>query len=344
MSHPRLALALLLAAVAYLPACALDEADAFRGGVPTHRNVDLQVPGGGETGAQGALTVGSVQGPLLGERAEFYTTTRVVTQAINGGTYFVLTLVRTIVGYPATAVTGQTAVWGPHSDPLDPNAWKLTVTRVEGSTYDYRLEAKAKRDPDTAFLTILAGRHTAVPDGAGQHLHGVGSGTFLLDWEAARMLPEHDPKNFGRATFTYSRLTLGDSTRIDVDFKGIKDQKTGEIHDALYKYASTPGAGGFFEFASRQDSIPGPLPTGTAKEKATLKSRWLESGAGRGDFQVSEGDLAGTATPAATASECWDQDFASQYKNLSYDPAPASNWGQESSCSFPSAEHSLLAI
>src|SRR6185295_920147 len=104
--------------------------DEYRGGVPLRETVALHVPGAADNG--GALTIqggeGSVKSALVGEKAGMYVVTRLVTAVVNGGTWAVLSLVKTIVGYPATTVdrAAQTAVWGPYTDPLSPNTWRLT--------------------------------------------------------------------------------------------------------------------------------------------------------------------------------------------------------------------------
>ena len=162
---------------ALLVGCGLkDDADSFRGGVPRHETVEVRVPGGAQPGSLTAEG-GAVQSALLGQKAEYYVLTRAVTAVINGGTFAVLTLVKTIVGYPATSVNGDTAVWGPHTEPLSPNTWRLTVTRLEPHKFQYALDAKPKTADDSAFLTILAGTHTRAV-GPGGPIEGFGNGTF----------------------------------------------------------------------------------------------------------------------------------------------------------------------
>jgi len=101
----------------------------FAGSTPTAENVALAVP----ATTQSALTSrdGTTRSALLGQQADSYTLTRVVTDIVNGATGAVLLLVKTIVSYPPTSVQGDTAVWGPGAQPLDKNAWRLTVTRVQ---------------------------------------------------------------------------------------------------------------------------------------------------------------------------------------------------------------------
>lgn len=323
--------------VAGAAGCGKVDGDEFREGVPTRDTVALKVPG---AAANGALTAeGETQSALLGVKADTYVVTRAVTAAVNGGTYAVLTLVRAVVDYPASSISGDTAVWGPHTEPLSPNTWKLTVTRLEPQKFHWLFEARAKTAPDTDFLKIIEGTHTAAVGLDGRPMEGFGSGDFVIDWDASQMLPEHDA-NVGRAAFTYSRLSPAADTTIDVDFKGVKDDKTGEIHDALYRYRATATDGGDLQYGTLQDSFPDPGNTGTAKEHFTLHSRWKQTGAGRCDLRAEGGDLA-TAGVTGTSSECWDENFLSQYQNVSYDPTK--NYGDETTgCAFTPADYATL--
>jgi hypothetical protein len=317
--------------------------DGFRGGVPRSETVALNVPGGATSGA---LTAdGAKQGALLGQKADLYVATRVITGIVNGGTAAVLTLVKVISEYPPTTVDLDTAVWGPHTEALSPNTWRLTVTRLEPHKFHWSLDSRAKKDTDADFKNIISGTHTAVADAFGRPIAGFGNGDFTIDWNAAATLPEHDD-NVGVASFVYSRASLDAVTSVDVTFKGIQDDKTKEIFDAVYHYVATPGQGGDLQYAEDKDNLPDPGNTGTAKEHFTVHSRWEETGAGRSDLKDSGGDL-GTVT--AHLSECWDSDFKSVYRMAEpMDPADPkyalSNYGAESACSpsFPAAVYGSL--
>jgi hypothetical protein len=325
-----------------LAGCGPLDGSGFEASTPTAETVALNVPA--TAAASGALTAGGVvevkRGALLGEIAGAYQLTYAITHVVNGGTGAVLVLVRTIVAFPPSSVDGDTAVWGPHAEPLDQNAWRLTVTRLDRNVFSWRFDGKPKTAADSAFVTILSGTHTRAVDAGGHVIEGFGSGTFVVDWDAAQTLPQHDD-NVGVASFTYSRLDPGATETIGVDFRGIQDKTTREIYDAVYAYTATPGAGGDLEYGANQDSFPGPGPTGTAKETLTLHSRWQETGAGRTDYQVSGAEVTAAVGGPVTASECWDASFASQYKNVSYDASQ--DWGAESSCAFPTADFSTLA-
>jgi hypothetical protein len=309
--------------------------DDFAGSTPTAENVSLDVP----ANAQSALTTGdgTKVSALLGEEAGSYQLTRVVTGVVNGATAVVLILVKTIVGFPPTSVSGDTAVWGPHSEPLDKNAWRLTVTRVEPHVFSWALDGKAKNADDSTFVTILSGTHTRAVNDRGRPIENYGSGMFVVDWDVAQTLPDHG-NAVGVATFKYAKTAPGAVATIDVDFKGIKDDPPStELYDAIYRYTATPGAGGELRYAAKRDYFPDPHPSNSAKEDFTIHSRWQETGTGRTDYQLTGGDVAAVTPSIApvTVSECWDEAFLSTYLNVSYDHA--GDWGMESSCSFPTA-------
>lgn len=331
----RSSVVLSVSAMLALGGCRLVD-DDWGGSTPTAENVALAVP----ASTQSALTAGdgTKQSALLGQQADSYTLTRAVTGIVNGATGVVLLLVKTIVSYPPTSVNGDTAVWGPHSEPLDKNAWRLTVTRVDKNVFSWALDGKAKAADDSAFITILSGTHTRAVDGHGRPMENYGSGMFVVDWDMAQTLPDHD-NAVGVATFTYSRTSPAAVTTIDVDFKGIKDDPPStELYDAIYRYTATPGAGGELKYAAKRDYFPDPHPSNSAKEDFTIHSRWQETGTGRTDYELTGGDVATAGVAPVTVSECWDISFLSTYKTASYDPTnPSLNWGDEASCSFPTA-------
>jgi hypothetical protein len=310
--------------------------DEFQGAVPTREAVVLHLPGAPDDGGASTNASGAVTSALLGQQADTYTVTRTATTAVNGGTWAVLTLVKTIVDYPVTKVEGDTAVWGPSTDPLSKNTWRLTVTRLEPHKFHWLFEGRAKTATDADFVGVVSGTHTASVDAQGQHLEGFGSGDFVIDWDAAATLPEHDA-NVGKSSFTYSRLTTDAIVTIDVDFTGIKDDK-GVPYDAEYRYTETPGAGGQLQYAEDKDNYPDPGDTGSAKEHFTIHSRWQEDGTGRCDLEDSGGDL---GSVVGHASECWDSNFQSVYMSEDYDTM--AGWGAPTACTaFTSAQYANL--
>src|SRR6185312_9301059 len=164
-----------------------------------------------------------------------------------------------------------------------------------------------------------SGVHTRALDATGHPLRGFGSGNFVIDWDAAATLPQHD-QNVGQMAFTYARQSPTATVTNDVAFTNIYDNcdpstctTHGQIFDAVYAYAATPGSGGDLQYGATENFVI----TTAANETLSLHSRWMETGAGRTDVQVTGGDV-GTAVD--TSSECWDANFSSVYSATSYAP------------------------
>lgn len=324
----------LLCAALMLVGCGrMSREEEFRSVLPTREQVEMKTPG---QSGQGLTAETGVHAQAEGETSDLYKLTRGTTVLVNGGTLAVLRLVNAVTEHRPTTVTKDTAVWGPHTEALARNTWKLTVKKTGEGTYQYTVEAKAKEAPDTAFVTVLSGSHTAAMNEADEPMKGFGQGDFTLDWDAAQTLPEHDT-HVGRMTVRYSRQSETSDVTVDADFRQVRDahDSTRRV-DADYRYVSTPGKGGAFDFRMSQDwhKVAG----STARENLTIKSRWLETGAGRSDVKLVGGDVQGEHT----ATECWDTTFASQYLRASF-YNPEERYGNEASdCVFTSAAYSSL--
>jgi hypothetical protein len=304
-----------------LTGCGVDAGEPFRKGFPKADTVKLNLPSN-----SAALTGdGQRRDGLEGQTAEFYRVTRGVTVLVNGAGGAVLNLVEEIAKYPPTTVNQNVAVWGPHTEALSPNTYRFTVTRVADNQFEYLFEGKSKAEADSAFRTVLAGSHVATGD-------QLGSGTFLLDWDQVKTLPEHG-KEVGKAHYVYSKQTATADVSIDARFEKVMDDETQMLTDANYKYRETPTMGGSFEFRQNKNFIT----PGAAIEVLTVKSRWVQAGAGRSDVRISGGDVVGGS---ATVSECWDNGFASRYLAASFLTAQTGNYGQASACgTFTTAEY-----
>lgn len=306
----------------------------FRSGLPTADAVSINVPSSGGALKAGpgepSYNLGTTQQALQGDTAATYQLTRGVTVVVNGGTLLVLGILKSVVEQKPTTFDGSTAVWGPYTGPLSPTTWKLTVLKAGDHTYSYTLEGKAKAAPDTDYVVVLSGTHTPALDANGVALKNFGNGTFLIDWDEAQKLPEHD-NSVGTAGITYSRLTPEDVASIDVAFRGTRRLDGPGVTDADYHYEATPGEGGSFTFATNADVDH---DASGLNEDLSIQSRWLEDGEGRSDVKAEGGSL---ATPA-TMNECWNASFQSTYYDASFDAA--AHYGDEATdCAFTQAAY-----
>ncbi|HTR53795.1 MAG TPA: hypothetical protein VMJ10_24040 [Kofleriaceae bacterium] len=250
----------------------------------------------------------------VGQLATFYVETRGVTEMFNGGAATVLVLIHTIVEQPATSVNGNVYTWGPGSgNALDPANYKLDVTANTDGTYDYVLSGAAKSDPTQHFLALITGH--ADPR-AGEDM---GSGNFLLDFDAARTVdPIDNANNKGQVTADYDLATK------HLDLMIATTDANSQPVSLGYSYDQAADGGGdmTLELIANVGGTP-------AEENLTLRSRWLSTGAGRGDARIAGGDL---GSQQAIASECWSSTFLRVFytDNVNFNPTE----GDPSQCAF----------
>ncbi len=273
------------------------------GVLPKASDVRIALP---ESAASNAFAVGDI--------ASWYVATRDVTRTLNGGTAFVLILVHTIVLFPPTSVDGDTYVWGPHHEALDPAEWRLTVTERADGTYDWKLDGRNLTVANAAFETQIAGN--ANPDGTGD---------FSLDFDAAeRVNPiDNDGRGLIGVTYDVGKRELEMSIDTVEDLEGVAT----DVHFD-YAYAEGSDRSGDMVFRIFADSAD----PGTAKEEATLRSRWLATGAGRADIRLRSGDL----DVEVTASECWSTMFRRTFYTDSARWLPTE--GDVASCAFTTSD------
>jgi hypothetical protein len=317
---------LLIGLIAMIGACGgSPDGEAFRNGVPRTETVQMDVP----AGAGQALTLETTSQALMGEVAEYYKLTRTITGVVNHGARAVGDLVRMVIVHDPTTVTADQAVWGPWEDPLDPVAWRVTVTRVAEHEYQYRFDGRPRTQPTAEFVTVLSGTHSPAVV-AGAERERFGAGNFTLDWDARATLPNPNPDEIGKVSYIYSHAGEQAGVTIQAAFRQVKDKDTQQLVDADYLFVRDPAGSGSMDFVYV-------TPDAAAKVggRALVRSRWQVTGAGRSDarMKANNGD-------SVTVSECWNQNYASVYKSTWLG---GDNWGLEASCAFPTAEYSILS-
>lgn len=297
-----------------LAACVPQGPEAVSEALPTADDVQVKVP---EDGAQQLA---------LGQIADYYRFTRVVSRDFNGGAAWVLTLVHVIVQFPPTEVDGDTYTWGPHSDALDPAEWKLIVTENADGSYDWRFDGRSKTVDNADFETVISGN--AEP---GDVPHR-GSGNFLIDFDAGeRVNPIDNNPDSGRVEVVYDLRETGDvNGSISMHIEGRDQNQSGDVIPvtADYAYSENLDGSGDFSFAIHADIDE----NDSAAEDAVIRSRWQADGAGRGDAQLSGGDL---DTLVVVASECWDTQFRRVHYTDSVGHLPTE--GDPADCVFSDA-------
>lgn len=284
-----------------------DEAENFREAVPQAEDVALRVPGASTTTARQGLDIAA--NALGATTARYYRFSRDMTSAVDGATAVILGGIWVIVNSPPTTVTANMAVWGPgQGNALDPAIYKFTVVEVGDAEYDYALEGQPKTGGD--FVAVLRGH------GYGKSRPEHHSGWFQWDNEAYRTLDPDRARDTGTAKVTYDLRQAPAVIRVELrPEKGSADIAV--THDVA-------GAGAL-DISALADVDDSKL---TKLENIHVASRWLNSGAGRADAEISNGDL---ALPV-TATECWSTTFARVFYQDSIDFEPP--FGDAAACAI----------
>jgi hypothetical protein len=311
----------LILTAALLTACGNKDltADEIRGALPQKEAAQINAPTGGPAVAKAILPDRAVSSliPGVGDVSGYYVSTATLAAAVNGSVIFALGTLHAVVQLPPTHCDKASCTWGPGSHPLEPNEWKLTVTKV-GDHYDYALAGQHKATP-TGFVTVLSG--SAWSDGGGR-----GHGTFLVDNDAAQALGNTDT---GTLDVEYDNRT---SPTIGATFLGFTGSD-GHLGNAAYRYAEEATGGdlqvGFHDL------------TAAVNPSLRLHSRWNLQGAGRGDASYAQ------TAPAATytASECWSSALVNPpFRVVFYADSTPASVGTEASCAFATASPPTISV
>jgi hypothetical protein len=268
--------------------CSTTPESSMVAALPARAQLHLAVPVNNDAGAPTAL---------------LYEVTRKTSAQMNGTVDSVLDLIASITAHPATVASADSAQWGPFTPPLSLATYRLIVHRAAPDAVEYHLDARAHdSNDDAAFQPLVTGAS-----------HGQ-SGQFAVDASLAHALDPVANPGTGAVQAAYQlaasmavRLQLGD----------------GSVAGA-YRYDQLPDGSGDFRFATHGNLTGDPATL----EDGIVRSRWLPSGAGRGDAHVRNGD----AGAGFDLSECWDTGFQRTFATTG-----ATTEGDPASCALPDA-------
>jgi hypothetical protein len=305
-----------------------DDASDFREAVPQSEAVALSGP----DSASGQTSTAAAP-PPRGELsttppattyAKWYGFTRDMRDGVNAVTVGILGGVWLIIGSEPSAVSQDSATWGPYTDALDPATYRFRVTRVATDEYDYVLEGRAKASTDDAdFKAVLSGHGYGKPSA----LHG--QGTFNIDLDEAKLLDPYKHMNDSGSVAIAYQLPHDFSENLGALPRTISATVTpqGEAHYSVTSVANADFTG-TINVQAHVDIDDSKM---TKLEDVTVNSRWNATGAGRADITISGGDLP-ASTPEVDAEECWSTDFTQSYYKDSVGFAPTA--GVASACVY----------
>jgi hypothetical protein len=285
--------------------------ESFLTALPSRQTLEVTAP---SDGAPAALARSSVSAPA--ETASLYVLTRQMTAQVNGIVGGALDTLGDISRTPPAAVSDNTAVWGPFSEPLSPVAARLVITRVAPGAHRFVLELRPRAGQDSDFAPFLQGASTAAAPG------GPSQGAFSLDLDLAHRLDPVANAAEGQVTAGWTVLPAGRQVQVHLGAVHAGDNP-GTTADIL---SSLPADGsGSLAFDAEANLVGGP-----ALEAGKVGARWIPSGAGRADVEVHGGD----ALDGGRLTECWDSSFQRVYAQGVSPEGGVGSEGDPTACVF----------
>lgn len=302
-----------LTTLALVAGCGQTQVERFRAAAPSAQDLQVRVPSATAQQADGAA-VQALSAAAPG-KAFMPGVTWLAGAVVNGSVAYAVTAVGAMVLGEPTEVSPGRVVWGPYTEPLWREEWRLVMEENGDDVFDYTVEARP-RASSGAFVAVMTGKHTFRQGGA--------QGELDVDFGAYVALD--NPQAYqGRAHVTYARSAAGDQ---DVSVLFLQPAQPGGRETSItYGFVQRKGGEGALTFVLDQDFDA----RTAAKERLSVTSRWQPSGAGRADARVAGGDV---LTPF-TFSECWAPTHVRAYYADSAGLFPAE--GAEAACVFTSA-------
>ncbi len=247
---------------------------------------------------------------LLVNEAELSKTTHEVVATFNGLLDLFLGIVDAVRTYPPTRRLPNQRIWGPVPAEREPGwQWRFIVTRdpATPANFTYALEFQPIGGAPETWAVLLSGWFEA----AGGARRGIGG----FHVETTRLREAGYP--FDNGGERINTIDVKYSTRefpisVEVDFLQFADLTFTTSNTFHYEYGALENGQGAMRFViSGVDLIPGPMVDSLA-----VTTRWLESGAGRGEATVTQGD----AVVGLMQVECWDTNFRATYNDKPWKP------------------------
>ena len=310
----------------YLNAVPSKAAIELRVADPTPRQVVI----GTESSA-----IGGTASALLGVRAYWFLYATMVAIDINAAIFGFIDIVDTITQYPPASRSAGQYIWGPWSSKADPDTdvrFRMTHDRAAGLYgFDFDIRSANQADStDEGWVTCTYG--AVVP---GTNVVRRSSGNMTVDLTSCNQVKqdgEHGTAVIGFDTTPDSENPTG-KTDLQIGFTDFLSKnmidKNEKALNSDFTFMEHSDRSGEFDFTTEKDIYEGIDPAKNALENVELKVRWLSTGAGQAEGQLSGGDL----TVEVTMIECWDAEYRRVYYKDSLNIfAPE---GTIERCSFP---------
>ncbi len=315
-----------LAAFIVISACGGNDetTDPFEAALPDTQVLTLELPAPASLSQD--LTegeVGSTTAALVGEPADFYTSTYYQARTINLFGRGVLETLDAITDFPPSARTATIAVWGPFRADREPNEFQLVVEARESPTPHFVWYLAGRPVSGGDFVGLAGGAYEPTGDNEADDGEEYGRGWFAIDFDqVAGLNPAEEAR--GVVAYAFGKSEEGVAVRVVA-------QNANQTPDTVaYAYGENTEGFGYILFAFEDDIHDGEDGQ-DADEGLVVRTRWLPDGRGRADVLAVHGDL---GDGFVQVSQCWDDTFVSRYEALVANGLTLGQDGDVSACVF----------
>jgi hypothetical protein len=259
---------------------------------------------------------------VVADSAEYYRTARDGIRDSNNLIDSITTIIDYVRSFPPSERKLNERVWGPFPAEEDPSfELRVRIQRAYLSDgpaflFSYQIEFHRRADAAAPWFALITGQFAPGPGGARR---GSGELHVLLVDARAQGYPVRPWGQVERIDIIHQRLAYPHTVTMDIINVATADVPRGEFQHAL----NADGSGEVrFVFRPRDNVLV---------QAIALRTRWLASGAGRGDARVTEG-LA--ALSGNVGIDCWGPDTRATYVRRDF-ANPKVELGDPASCVFP---------
>jgi len=241
----------------------------------------------------------------MDDEAELAAVTHNAIKTSNGLMDVFLGIVDAVRAYQPTSRTPNSRTWGPVRAMREIGwQWRFIVVRDTPTMFTYRLEFQRVGEAPDRWVALLTGWFEPSPSSGARR----GVGGFLVQTSELRIAGyPFDNRGDLLASIDVRYSTREFPINVAVGIVQFVDDGTYANTNTLhYEYATQQDGRGAMRFELSGQFIDGP-----AVDTLLVTTRWLASGAGRGEATVTQGDLA----VGQVQVQCWGPDFRETYND-----------------------------
>jgi hypothetical protein len=273
--------------------------------------------------ARDDLAVNPPAALTVADSAEYYRMTADGIRDTNRLIDAIANLIDHVRSFPPSERKPNERIWGPFPAERDPNfEVRVRIQRMSLSDpppdflFSYQIEFHRRGDSTAPWFPLITGQFLPAPGGARR---GSGELHVVLTDARAQGYPVPEWGEIDRIDIIHQRLQY--PHRVDM---AIANVPTAEVPRAEFKHSLNADGSGEVSFVFRpRDNV--------IVQAVSIRTRWLPTGAGRGDARVTEG-LA--ALSGNVGVDCWGPDTRATHVRRDWATPPVLT-GDPATCVFP---------